>query len=70
MHFFACMYVCTMCVSHAWEDQVRALDPQDQLWATCGFWELNLGFLQEQQMFLTFELPLHSSPSCEFLLLL
>jgi hypothetical protein len=48
-----------MCVSGAHKGQKRALDSLElKLWATTGYWESNLGPLEEQPVLLTTEPPL------------
>lgn len=57
-----CMNVCTTCMPGAHRRQKRTPDLLEELelWVLvnhfCGFWELNLGPLQEQQFLLTIEL--------------
>lgn len=56
-----CMNVCTTCMPGAHRSQKRTPDLSEELelWVVvshfCGFWELNLGPLQEQQFLLTIE---------------
>lgn len=62
---FACMYVCTMCVPCTPGGQKRALEHLElELQIICEHWKLNLGPLQEHQVFLTTKrfLNLSSSP--------
>lgn len=59
---FACIYVYTTYTLDSWGAQKRALDPWHQMVASCEACELNVGPLEEQQVFLTAESSLWSSP--------
>jgi hypothetical protein len=53
------VYLCTTCVPGAYRDQKRASDPLELVTCgyelPCGWWELNLGPLEEQSVLLTTE---------------
>lgn len=68
MGFFACMYSCVPC---AWrpEDDIRHPGTGfiDGCESPCGYWELNTGPLEKQQMLLTAEPSISLAPDKSFL---